>query len=240
MLSLLYDAGCPPSPRDRILHAALTLLERGGVDAVSTRAISAAAAVQAPTIYRQFGDMQGLLNAVASTGFDTYLALKTAQPPRHDPVEDLRHGWNLHVEFGLTHPHLYTLMYGAPHHSAASPAATRAAAMLHALLQRVAETGRLTVSVDRAAAIIHAACMGITLHLLRTPEHDPQLATLMRDAVLDALLTPGASAAPSAARSARQQATTHAIALLALLPDLPEAFSRAEQALLAEWLRRLT
>ena len=48
-------------PRERIVQAALALLESGGVDAVSTRAVSAAAGVQVPTLYRQFGDMQGLL-----------------------------------------------------------------------------------------------------------------------------------------------------------------------------------
>src|SRR4051794_36006940 len=54
------------NPRDRILQAAARLLAEGGREAVSTRAVSRAAGVQAPTIYRQFGDMQGLLDAVAS------------------------------------------------------------------------------------------------------------------------------------------------------------------------------
>ena len=41
------------------------LLNDGGREAVSTRAVAAAAGVQPPTIYRQYGDMQGLLSAVA-------------------------------------------------------------------------------------------------------------------------------------------------------------------------------
>ena len=59
--------------RQRIVEAAARLLEEGGREAVSTRAVSAAAGVQAPTIYRIFGDKRGLLDAVASHGLAAYL-----------------------------------------------------------------------------------------------------------------------------------------------------------------------
>ena len=62
--------------RERIVEAAAQLLATGGREAVSTRAVSAAAGVQAPTIYRLFGDKQGLLDAVASRGFADYLRTK--------------------------------------------------------------------------------------------------------------------------------------------------------------------
>src|SRR4030088_26518 len=100
--------------RARIVAAAAGLLTRGGREAVSTRAVSAAAGVQAPTIYRLFGDKQGLLEAVAIHGFTTYLNDKTDLKPTDDPVEDLRTGWDLHVGFGLANPALYSLIYGEP------------------------------------------------------------------------------------------------------------------------------
>ncbi|MFC4456222.1 TetR/AcrR family transcriptional regulator [Deinococcus sonorensis] len=228
------------SPRERILQAALTLLETQGVEAVSTRAVSAAADVQPPTIYRQFGDMQGLLNAVASAGFTTYLQVKVAHGGWSDPVEELREGWNRHVQFGLAHPHLYTLMYGTLKPGAEPPAALAASQMLQALLQRVAEAGRLATGVQRAVAIIHAAAMGTTLTLLASQDRDPQLAALMREAALQVILTPQAGTAPDGASTARQQVAAHAVALVALLPDLESPFSSAEQALLLEWLRRLS
>ena len=55
-------------PRERILAATAKLLAEGGREAASTRAVGAAAGVQAPTIYRLFGDKQGLLDAVAARG----------------------------------------------------------------------------------------------------------------------------------------------------------------------------
>lgn len=54
--------------------------------------------------------MNGLLDAVASEGFATYLQSKTGGESVADPVEDLREGWNLHVEFGLANPALYAIM----------------------------------------------------------------------------------------------------------------------------------
>ena len=55
----------PDDVRDRIVDAASALLASGGPSAVTTRAVAADAGVQAPTIYRQFGDKDGLLQAVA-------------------------------------------------------------------------------------------------------------------------------------------------------------------------------
>ena len=90
--------------RERIVATAAELLARDGREAVTTRAVAAAAGVQAPTIYRLFGDKTGLLDAVAEHGFQTYLAGKGARPESADPVEDLRAGWDLHVGFGLANP----------------------------------------------------------------------------------------------------------------------------------------
>src|SRR3954471_24703819 len=99
-----------PSPKERILDAAARLLAEGGQTAVSTRAVAAAAEVQAPTIYRLFGDKSGLLDAVAERGYQTYLESKVQPRADVDPVEQLRQGWDLHLEFALANPALYVLM----------------------------------------------------------------------------------------------------------------------------------
>src|SRR5215212_5776823 len=179
------------NPRDRILQAAARLPMEGGREAVSTRAVSRAAGVQAPTIYRQFGDMQGLLDAVASHGYATYLASKRERETHRDPVEDLRRGWNLHIDFGLANPALYTLMYGYPRPDTPHPAAAEAQEMLCGQLQRVAEAGRLCVGIERAADMIHAAAVGVVLVLLGhgSASGDRTLAVATREAVLAAIIT---------------------------------------------------
>jgi len=221
-------------PRDRIVAAALDLLEQGGEDAVSTRAVSAAAGVQPPTIYRFFGDKQGLLDAVATQGFQAYLATKSAARPSGDPVADLRRGWDMHVGLGLANPALYTLMYGRPRSDAAGSAANRAAAdVLAGHIRRIAEAGRLRVPESLAAALVHAAGSGTTLALIATPpeRRDPALSETAREAVIAAITTDqplGREPGPA----------TAAVALHATLPQV-DALSAGEKVLLGEWLDRI-
>ena len=228
------------SPRERIVQAAAELLAEGGREAVSTRAVSTAAGVQAPTIYRQFGDMRGLLDAVASYGFSTYLHGKTSRERAEDPVEDLRRGWDLHVEFGLGSPAFYTLMYGDPRPGAAPTAALEAAGILHGLVLRVAEAGRLRVGVEHAAGVIHAAGVGVVLTLLGTEPEDRDLALseTTREAVLAAVTTNGTDEAATE-QTGHSRVATRAVALKAILAEAAAELTPGERIVLSEWLDKL-
>ena len=59
LFPLMSSRDSRPDARTRILRAATELLATGGRSAVTTRAVSAAARVQPPTIYRHFGAMRG-------------------------------------------------------------------------------------------------------------------------------------------------------------------------------------
>ncbi|WP_307849306.1 TetR/AcrR family transcriptional regulator [Micromonospora sp. U56] len=222
------------SARDRIVRAAAALLAEGGRAAVSTRAVSRAAGVQAPTIYRQFGDLRGLLDAAASYGFAAHLHAQAAREPADDPVDDLRRGWDMHVGFGVANPAFHTLMYGDPRPGARPTAARVAADIFRQLVVRVAEAGRLRVDVDRAAEMVHAASCGVTLTLIQGG--DPGLSVATREAVVTAIC-----ADSPAARAVRppDRPVRHAVALRAALPQLAGDLTPAERALLAEWLDRL-
>jgi AcrR family transcriptional regulator len=219
--------------RGRILEAAAALAARGGREALTTRSVAAAAGVQAPTIYRLFGDKDGLVDEVVLHGFHTYLAEKARRAPGPDPVEDLRAGWDLHVEFGLTHPALYVLMYGSPDPEHTPPVVAESRQLLAGHVARVAAAGRLRVPEHLAAELIHAAGSGTVLALLATTpdQRDPRLSELARDAVIAAITTDSpAVGAPGPAAAA--------LALRARLPD-EAALSDAEHHLLAEWLDRI-
>ena len=219
--------------RQRVVEAAASLLAQGGSDAVTTRAVATAAGVQPPAIYRFFGDKDGLLEAVAEHGYATFIANKQAQPPLDDPVDDLRAGWDLAVEFGLTNPALYALMYGEPRRGTTSPAFEAGMQILLGRIRRLAETGWLRVDESLAAALIHATARGAVLTWLSLPEErrDPALLTAMRESMVTAVTrqTPAVED-PGPAGAAR--------ALRAALPE-QTALSSGEQALLVEWLDRL-
>jgi AcrR family transcriptional regulator len=227
------------SKREAILDAALELLTGGGTDAVSTRALCAAAGVQAPTIYRLFGDKQGVLDAVAGRGLESYLAEKRGMAPSGDPVEDLRRGWDLHIGFGLAQPVLYSLIYGSPRPGVEPEGAKHAARILAGLVHRVALAGRLRVSEERAARVVHAAGRGTTLSLIATPEaeRDMDAVRITREAVITAVTRP---ARPSTEESSRPDtgAGAGAIALKAGLADVT-VLSPSERQLLGDWLDRI-
>ncbi len=228
------------SPRERILRATARLLAEGGRDAVTTRAVSEAAGVQSPTIYRQFGDMRGLLDEVASHGFFRYLESKVAREVAGDPVEDLRRGWDLHVQFGLANPTLYALMYGDPRPDNEPAAASEAREILYGLVQRVAEAGRLRVSVEDAADMIQASGVGVVLTLI-AGGLDPNLSLSerTREAVLAAVATDETDEAASA-EDGPGRVAHRAVALKAILPEAEARLTNRERALLSEWLDRIT
>lgn len=227
--------------RESILRAAAELLARGGREAVSTRALSAAAGVQAPTIYRQFGDMRGLLDAVARETLAEYVRQKATPEPADDPVEELRRGWDLHVAFGLANPAAYALVFGDPTAPANATAARDGEAILHGLVTRIAQAGRLRVSVPHAVRLMVGAGMGVTLSLIATPPgaRDPRLSAAMREAMIAAItLVPTSDGAPDGAPGPGRVAA-RAVALRAVLAEAPGVLSLAERHLLGEWLDRL-
>ncbi|MFE1836549.1 TetR/AcrR family transcriptional regulator [Streptomyces sviceus] len=225
------------SPRRRIVEAAVELLEKGGPDAVSTRAVAAAAGMQPPAIYRLFGDKEGLLEAVAEHGYAQFLERKRAQldPAPQDPVEELRRGWDMVVEFGVCRPELFAVMSraggresGAAHHAGLE--------ILHGRVRRLAAGGWLRVDEELASQIIQATGQGAVITWNATPadRRNPALLTVLRESMVAAVtraepMVPASESGPSAA----------ARALRAALPDGADVLSDAEQRLLREWLTRL-
>ncbi|MEI4278558.1 TetR/AcrR family transcriptional regulator [Klenkia terrae] len=232
----------PSAPtRDRtrtaVVEAAARLLRDAGGDAVTTRAVAEAAGVQAPTLYRLFGDKDGLLEAVVEHELATFVAAKAAQvraaaEAEDDPVEDLRAGWHRQVEFGLTHPAVFALL-SDPARAARSAAARSGREVLAARVHRVALAGRLRVGERHAAELVHAAGTGAVLALLAVPpgDRDPALSTSMLDAILAQVLVDPAAPADGGLRPA-------AVALRAGVDHLT-ALTGAERRLLAEWLDRV-
>src|SRR3954464_6242890 len=101
--------------RGRIVAVAARLLHEQGSGAVTTRGVAEKAGVQAPTIYRLFGDKNGLLEAVAEHTMATFVSAKARAVAAEtaadlDPVEDLRVSWDRQLEFSLANPAVYRLL----------------------------------------------------------------------------------------------------------------------------------
>lgn len=226
-------SGASPQPdlRQRILTAASTLLSSGGTDAVTTRAVAEAAGVQTPALYRFFRDKSALLDALVEYGFATYLASKPPTPDTGDPIEALRRGWDLHVEFGLSNPALYRLMYAEGH--TPSPTASATSERVRHQISRIAAQGKLRLDEKRAAQLLHAASCGIVFTLLSVPdnERDISISAITRDAAFDwfTLAEPVANA---------QTLNPLAVALKARLNEAA-TLTPMERGMMGEWLDRM-
>lgn len=226
------------STRAAIVEAAAGFLREGGPAAVTTRGVAVRAGVQAPTIYRLFGDKDGLLEAVAEDVMAAFVSAKTtaveaATAADLDPLDDLRTSWKQQIEFGMTNPAVFRLL-SDPDRVLVSPAARAGRAVLNARVHRLAMTGRLRVTEQRAVDLIQAAGVGTIQSQLSTPEElrDPVLGEAMLEAVLGRILTDASVEAPSGP-------VATAVALRALAPQL-DALSESERQLLIEWLDRIT
>ena len=219
--------------RLRILQAAGELVDAGGREAATTRAVALAAGVQAPTIYRLFGDKRGLLDAVAQHGLAAYVAAKASRKPHPDPVQDLRDGWDMHIAFGLAHPELYKIMNGGADIGVLSPAIAAGKKVLRMRLKAIALAGRLYVCEDRGVALLQAGCVGTVFTLLGQPKErrDAGLSAAAREAVLASIT--GQSSVPEG------RGPSGAAAALRAGLDRTAVLTLGERHLLEELLDRI-
>lgn len=225
------------STRTRILQVAARLVGDSADGDISTRAVCEAAQVGAPALYRHFGDKEGLLSAVVDHGFERYLATKREREASADPVEDLRRGWDTHVEFAVRNPNLYRLM-NSPAMRTPPAAALESHRILTRDLERAAAQGRIRLAPELAAQMVMSATVGVALMLVARPAtfDDPGLSRRVRDAVHASILTPD----PAAGAPGEAEVPSAAARLSALLREARgSGLSTAEAALMKEWLDRV-
>jgi AcrR family transcriptional regulator len=229
--------------KHRILEAASEVLARSADADVSTRAASEAAGVTAPTLYHHFGDKDGLLAAVVDFGWAAFLESKrtTAAVVHAHVADDIRAGWDNHLEFARENPNFYKLMW-SPAVSANSAAFREAFQMLYDRLELGAGRGQLRVSVETGARMIMSAVTGAALSSISQPDlfADPTFATQLREAVIAAVTVPAKT--PTRKRRAPDAAPTIATAAATLQSKLAveeTPLTGPERALMEQWLTTL-
>jgi len=226
--------GDKASLRIAIVTAVAELLREGGPRAVTTRAVSERAGIQAPTIYRLFGDKDGLIEAVAESIMDSYVSAKQPAPAESvSPVEVLHAAWQCHVDFGLQNPGLYAMIAG-PGRRDPSPATLAGIEVLRGLIGTMAAAGHLIVSERRALQMVHSAGNGAVLALL---DENPNTRDLgLTDAMFDATMAAITGSSHSGTDRATNTLAT-AVQFGTVIQDLP-GLSATERELLAEWVTR--
>jgi AcrR family transcriptional regulator len=98
--------------RPRLLGATIDLLAAEGPAAVQARTVTAAVGASTMMVYKLFGGMPGLLNAVCDEGFRRLAERFDAAPRTGDAVADAAVLALIHRAGALENPHLYDLMFG--------------------------------------------------------------------------------------------------------------------------------
>lgn len=96
-----------PLSRERIVKAALKLIDADGLDGLSMRRLGQALDVEAMALYHHFANKGALLDAVLEELTD-----ETHIPPRGSmpPLERLRHFARAHRQMALRHPNAFILI----------------------------------------------------------------------------------------------------------------------------------
>ena len=176
---------------EEILRAATAVLERGGVQALTTRAVCEAAGVKSPTLYHYFGGKDGLAATLVRRGMVQFMAKKRAIQRSDDPMQQLRDGWNVAVDFALANPALHALY---TEQLRTQPGlADEAYAAMRSHVQRLVDRGVFQLGVDEAARAVWAASSGV-LALVSAGRSRREVEATSRtlfDAVVTQLSAPG-------------------------------------------------
>jgi AcrR family transcriptional regulator len=102
--------------RQKIVEAASKLFVEQGFENVSIRRIADAIEYSPATIYLYFKDKADLIGAICGDTFTEMCeAIKGAVGSRGgDPLASLRCGLRAYIDFGVAHPHHYTVLFGLP------------------------------------------------------------------------------------------------------------------------------
>lgn len=167
-----------PALREEILAAARALLtQTGSEDAVSIRAVAAAAGVSTPAVYLHFADKTALLDAVCAAVFEDLDAdMQAARAGVEDPMRALREFGLAYVRFAAAHPEEYRIaLMSRVHQGLAGEATIEESPAFEHLLELVREcqaSGAFAQEVDplRIGMTLWATAHGIAALTVTKPQ----------------------------------------------------------------------
>ena len=142
-----------------LLHAAEAELAERGIEAFSLRSVAKRAGVSHAAPAHHFGDTGGLLTALATQGYQQFLAAQGAREAvaAADPQAQLVAAGLGYVDFALARPALFRLLFGSapPDYGNAGLLRAAEAAYLHLVHLVQAAGGRTTADEALVWATAH-------------------------------------------------------------------------------------
>ena len=136
-----------PALGEQVLAAALRIVERDGVAALTARRLAGEAGTSPPAVYELFGDKTGVVRAMFFSGFAQLGAALAALRESDDSVEDLVALAQAYRGFIVERPALAAVMFSRPFASF-DPAPEEAAAGA-AVRERIVAAARRAIATGR-------------------------------------------------------------------------------------------
>lgn len=125
--------------KQELLDVGIALLEESGLEALSLRAIASRVGVSHTAPRNHFGNLRGLLTAIAAEGFRRHAsAMRAGLPEGASRSERLMAAAEGYVRFARENPGLFTLMFSSQHCDLDDPELRAAARMSYAVLADIA------------------------------------------------------------------------------------------------------
>ena len=115
-MSIAYDViEMSPAPartsNDAIVVAARRILESGGLDSVTMRAVAEAVGVKGPSLYKRLPDRAALIRAISESVVDDLARTLSRATETGDPRSDLRAAAAAYRAFVRSNPNGYRLLF---------------------------------------------------------------------------------------------------------------------------------
>jgi AcrR family transcriptional regulator len=172
--------------REALLAAAENLVERGGIGALSVRAVADEIGTTTRAVYSTFGSKEGLLAALAKRSFDMLHDAIAELPHTKDPARDLvQAALTVFRPMAVEHPSLFQIAFlraapDVPLGPDVADAAQAGYALLGERVKRLADADLLGGRDAQAATReFNAMCFGMAVTELLNPTQlgpDPQRA----------------------------------------------------------------
>jgi AcrR family transcriptional regulator len=179
-----------PQVREALLAAARAELVEHGRAAISLRAVARRAGLSHASPKYHFGDRSGLLTAIATEGFHA-LARRLSEVHESDARQQLAVLGRAYIDFGLSHPALFELMFAPGELHADDPkliaSQQQAIGSLTTAVSQLTGNGATPSGTPKLALISWALVHGLVV--------------LARDGALQAAATPQATDAAELAHS---------------------------------------
>lgn len=164
--------------RAEILEAAERIFVADGYEGATIRKIADEVGVSSTALYMHFQDKAGILHEIVEGTLSLLLARNkeiAGQPL--DAVVRTRMMLNAYMQWGLTHPNAYELVYcvrtpvSTPEPERTAELSRECYEAFAGVVREVAASGRLrTCSADAAAQALWMACHGVVALLINRPD----------------------------------------------------------------------